>query len=84
MTGLKGRYQLVPEVSLRDLSGVRRHIVGVGAEPVSPDNPMSEMGTTVLKGFNDGLLKPGLRLEPRKGPLEILVVDHVEKTPTEN
>jgi uncharacterized protein (TIGR03435 family) len=26
----------------------------------------------------------GLRLEPRKGPVELIVIDHVEKTPTEN
>lgn len=26
----------------------------------------------------------GLRMERRKAPVEILVVDHVEKTPTEN
>jgi uncharacterized protein (TIGR03435 family) len=26
----------------------------------------------------------GLKLEPRKGPMEILIVDHIEKTPTEN
>jgi uncharacterized protein (TIGR03435 family) len=26
----------------------------------------------------------GLKLEPKKGPLEILVVDHVNRTPTEN
>lgn len=26
----------------------------------------------------------GLRLEKRKGPVEMLVVDHIEKTPTEN
>lgn len=77
MTGLKGRYQLVLEVSLRDLPGARR-------EPPAADNPTADMAETVLKGFNDGLVKLGLRLEHRKGPLEILVVDHVEKTPTEN
>jgi uncharacterized protein (TIGR03435 family) len=26
----------------------------------------------------------GLKLESRKGPVEMIVVDHVEKTPTEN
>jgi len=26
----------------------------------------------------------GLRLERRKAPVEIVVVDHIEKTPTEN
>ena len=26
----------------------------------------------------------GLRLEKHKGPVEMLVVDHIEKTPTEN
>jgi len=26
----------------------------------------------------------GLKLEPRKSPLEIVVVDHLEKTPTED
>jgi uncharacterized protein (TIGR03435 family) len=26
----------------------------------------------------------GLKLEPKKGPVELIVIDHVEKTPTEN
>jgi len=26
----------------------------------------------------------GLRLEARKGPVELLVIDHAEKVPTEN
>jgi len=26
----------------------------------------------------------GLKLEPKKGPVEIIVIDHMEKTPTEN
>jgi uncharacterized protein (TIGR03435 family) len=26
----------------------------------------------------------GLKLEPTKGPVEMLIIDHAEKTPTEN
>jgi uncharacterized protein (TIGR03435 family) len=26
----------------------------------------------------------GLKIEKRKGPVEMLVIDHIEKTPTEN
>lgn len=43
-----------------------------------------DMEEAVLTAFNNGLLKLGLRLERRKGPLETIVVDRVEKTPTEN
>jgi uncharacterized protein (TIGR03435 family) len=80
MTGLMGRYQMVLEVSLKDLPGARRRNSG-GGEPIAADE---DIGATVLRGFNDGLVKLGLRLELRKGPLATLVVDHVEKTPTKN
>jgi len=46
-------------------------------------------GRTCLDGGSNGSLlnslrKVGVTLEPRKAPLEILVVDQIEKTPTEN
>jgi uncharacterized protein (TIGR03435 family) len=69
MTGLEGRYSLVLEVSLSDLPS---------------EHVQTELEPAVLKKFNDGLRKLGLQLERRKGPLENLVVDHVEKTPIEN
>jgi uncharacterized protein (TIGR03435 family) len=73
MTRLKGRYRLVLEVSLNDAS------MGIGGERTAQD-----MEAAVLKAFNDGLAKLGLKLERRKGPVESIVVDHVEKMPTEN
>jgi len=37
-------------------------------------------GPTIFDAIQD----LGLKLEPRKAPVEVLVVDHVNKTPTEN
>jgi uncharacterized protein (TIGR03435 family) len=70
MTGLGGRYNLILEVSLKDQKGV--------------DSATADREETVLSEFNQGLLKLGLRLERRKGPVETIVVDHVEKSPTGN
>jgi len=83
MTGLKGRYQLVLEVSLADLSGARPSIPASG-DPTAKENARADMDETILKAFNDGLRKLGLQLQRRQGPLETLVVDRVEKTPIGN
>jgi uncharacterized protein (TIGR03435 family) len=34
--------------------------------------------------MSKALQQLGLRLDARKAPVELIVVDHVEKTPTEN
>lgn len=68
MTGLVGRYSLRLEVSLKDTRGT----------------PPSELEPAVVAAFNRGLAKLGLRLDRRKGPVETIVVDRVEKSPIEN
>jgi uncharacterized protein (TIGR03435 family) len=45
------------------------------------DNPDAASGPSLTEAVQDQL---GLRMERRKAPVEILVVDHVEKTPTDN
>jgi uncharacterized protein (TIGR03435 family) len=72
MTGLRGRYPLALEVSLNELSRPGR----------APDG--GDIDAAILTAFNDGLRKLGLQLERRKGPVGTVVVEHVEKTPTEN
>ena len=67
-TGLPGRYRLTLEVSATDLKG----------------STADDMEDRMLAGFNEGLRKLGLQLERRKGTVETLVVDHVDKTPTAN
>jgi uncharacterized protein (TIGR03435 family) len=74
-TGLNGRYRLVLEVSLEPRTG---------GNPTPKENGRADMEETILRAYNDGLRKLGLQLDRRKGPFEILIVDRVEKSPTEN
>jgi len=55
-----------------------------GGDPTAIENARIERDEVVLRAFNDGLRKLRLELERRKGPVETLVVDHVEKTPSGN
>jgi uncharacterized protein (TIGR03435 family) len=74
MTGLKGFYNLtldwVPE---HRQSGDSRSDLPAVAD--SPSGPM------LLTALQEQL---GLKLETRKAPIEILVVDHAERVPSEN
>ena len=81
MTGVKGRFQMVLEVSLRE---ARPGSVRIAADSTAGDTPGTEMEAAVLTAFNDGLRKLGLKLTRRRGAVEAIVVDHVEKSPTEN
>jgi uncharacterized protein (TIGR03435 family) len=74
MTGLKGRYQVNLDVSMTDL---------FAAIAAGPRDAASMQGAW-LNMVQDGLKKLGLQLEPRKAPVETIVVDHLEKTPTGN
>jgi uncharacterized protein (TIGR03435 family) len=51
------------------------------SEGVGPPSSGDDTGPTLFRALPEQL---GLRLEGKKGMVEVLVVDHVEKTPTEN
>jgi uncharacterized protein (TIGR03435 family) len=90
MTGLKGNYQVAVEFSLADAMAAARAQglnvpmppPGGGAAGASPGLEASDPGggSTVFASVK----RLGLKLEPRKAPVEQLVVDHIEKTPTED
>lgn len=82
MTGLKGRYQMVLEVSLNGSVGAPPAITGT--DPAGMENKRLDMEEMLLKEINDGLHKLGLKLERRSGVVECLVVDRVEKMPSDN
>ena len=69
-TGLAGKYDFVFD------SGRRGAVLG---EP--QPSPAADVDVV---GYADALKALGLRLEPAKHTFDILVVDHVERAPTEN
>jgi len=71
MTGLKGKYDFDFDIS----AFVPMDKDRVAGEP--PPDPVTIIGTLLPKQL-------GLRIESRKMPVPILVVDHFEKVPAEN
>ena len=94
MTDLKGNYQVALDLSLAELMAMAREsareagislpvpAAGGGGENISPASAASEPsgGSSVFASVQ----KLGLKLEKRKATVEQLVIDHVEKTPTED
>lgn len=73
-TGNKDRHQIVLEISMAEVEALLR--------AGSPEQ--TDLQSAHLKAARDGLKKLGLQLEPRKAPVEMLLIDHLEKAPTDN
>jgi uncharacterized protein (TIGR03435 family) len=69
-TGLTGRYDFTLEYT-PDLSGM----------PLPPGDTASEPGSSLPSAVEKQL---GLKLSRAKAQLDVIVVDHAEKTPTAN
>ncbi len=82
LTGLKGSYDFTLEVSQEDFSAmiVRAGLAAGVQLPPQAMRALDASGDTLFSAIE----KLGLKLEPRKGPVEILVIDHMERKPTDN
>ncbi len=94
MTDLKGTYQVAIDLSMEDLRGMARKAgmnipAGAMAGPAgggdggrgAPAEAASEpSGASIFQAVQ----QLGLKLDPRKSPIDLIVIDHLEKTPTEN
>jgi uncharacterized protein (TIGR03435 family) len=85
MTNLKGTYQVVLDISPEDIRNAMRSAgvampAGAGGAAGGGADTAAEPGSSVMAS----LQQLGLRLEARKTPLEMIVIDHLEKLPTEN
>jgi uncharacterized protein (TIGR03435 family) len=83
MTNLKGEYDFLLELSPEDFRAMLiRSAVGAGVA-LSPRALQLAAAASGDSLFN-AMEKLGLKLESRKAPVEVLVIDHIEKMPTEN
>jgi uncharacterized protein (TIGR03435 family) len=86
LTGIEGTYEISLDVSMDDLIGLKRSVATAGAQPgvdrASGSGPAPE--TDPQPSIFTAVQKLGLKLEPRKAPMEMIVIDKAEKVPTEN
>jgi uncharacterized protein (TIGR03435 family) len=83
MTELKGRYDFAFDVTREDYLAmmIRAAIASGAAIPAAAQQLLDASSPAAL---GDALQQVGLRLDARKAPLDALVVDEVQKTPTAN
>jgi uncharacterized protein (TIGR03435 family) len=75
-TGLKGSYEASIDISMDGMQGSAPPGAG-GASPAVASTPaMNPMFLAVEQ--------LGLRIEPQKDVVDMLVIDHIEKAPTDN
>jgi uncharacterized protein (TIGR03435 family) len=93
MTGLTGKYDFTLYFSPEGLAGMRLP-AGLAPPPPNAAPPGEGGGGMPAVSTPDGQSNPslfaaiqeqlGLKLEQRKGPVDLLVIDHLEKAPIEN
>jgi uncharacterized protein (TIGR03435 family) len=82
LTGLTGKYDITLTCSSEGMGmmSVRTGSPGA-ADATAPPAPDAEPAPTLMEAVQQQL---GLKLEQKKGTVDILVVDHADKTPVEN
>lgn len=83
MTGLKGQYDFTFDINPDDYQPMLiRSAIAAGV--VLPPQALRYVEGTNSAGLSDALQQVGLKLDARKAPLDVIVVDDGRKTPTEN
>jgi uncharacterized protein (TIGR03435 family) len=81
MTNLKGSYDLTLDLTPEDrMVMLIRSAVAAGV--VLPPQALALLDTGSNASLNDALRKIGLTLVARRAPLEVLVIDEMQKIPT--
>jgi uncharacterized protein (TIGR03435 family) len=77
MTALTDTYQVALDIPMEELKRAKTAAEGIH----TADSASDPLGLSAMFAAVQQL---GLRLEPRKTAVDVLVVDHAEKVPTEN
>jgi uncharacterized protein (TIGR03435 family) len=83
LTGLKGSYDFDLEFTQEDyMAMLIRSAIAAGV--VMPPEALRMLSGSSGDSLINALDRLGLKLESRKAPIEVLVIDHIEKAPTDN
>jgi uncharacterized protein (TIGR03435 family) len=83
LTDLKGNYDLTFKVTQEDYQ-VMMIRAAVNTGMTLPPQALSLLDNGSASPLFDAMQQVGLKLDARKAPLELLVIDQVSKTPTDN
>lgn len=83
ITGLKGKYDISVNLAADDYRGMLfRSAVNAGV--AFPAETLRFLDGVDNASLYEGLRAVGLKLEPRKAPLQVMAIDSILKSPTEN
>jgi uncharacterized protein (TIGR03435 family) len=83
MTGLEGRYNVAVVLTPEDFQALMSRSVAAAGYVVSPEAlRLAETASSVA--VPDALARVGLKLRQQRAPIEVLVIDSIDRTPTEN
>lgn len=83
MTGLKGQYDFKVDINADDYLPMLIHSALNSGVVLPPEAARLAEGHTAT-GLSDAMQQVGLKLDARKAPLDVIVVDSATKTPTDN
>lgn len=83
-TGIQGRYDFDLVFTPENLGGMPGGRPGPMPPPGGDQHPTPDAPAEPAGSIYDSVQRYGLKLEPRKASMEVVIVDQIEKTPTEN
>ena len=83
MTDLKGKYDVTVSVTPEDYQTMLIR-AAVNAGLMLPPQAIQIMDNGSIASLLDGFQQPGLKMDARKAPLDVVVIDQMSKTPTDN